>query len=170
MVNVDENFPVADALASFAEALKTRAIGRDDTVKFLSASGFLEQAVGVEKFQFLRNGVLIPANDLFAFVLEREGEAELRTDAIAVGPDVADDAKCFVLVDGFENAVNDFRVIFHGCSFGSLPTGMDFSSSSMICSTRLPRTMESSKTNFNAGVYFKTMPRATRFECECGVR
>ncbi len=50
MVNVDENFPVADACAGFSKPLETCAIGRDDAVELLSALGFLEQAVGIEKF------------------------------------------------------------------------------------------------------------------------
>ena len=57
---------------------------------------FLEQAVGVEKFVFLRDGILVPAGDFFPFVLQGQREAELRADAIAIGPDVADNAKSFV--------------------------------------------------------------------------
>ena len=158
MVNVDENFPVGDALAGLAEPLETRAVGGDDAVEFLAALRFLKQAVGVEKFVFLRDGILVPADDFFAFVLQRQREAELRADAVAVRPDVADDAKSFVLADDFENPVNDFGIAFHDSSVDglSLSNGAVFSSSSMICSTRLPRTMESSKTNFSVGVYFKT--------------
>ena len=44
-------------------------------------------------------------------------------------------------------------------SFGG---GRVFSSSSMICSTRLPRTTESSITKRSVGVYFRTTARATR--------
>ena len=58
MVNVDENFPVADALAGFAQPLKTRAVGGDDAVEFFAGLRFFKQPVGVEKFVFLRNGVV----------------------------------------------------------------------------------------------------------------
>ena len=71
--------------------------------------------------------------------------------------------KVLLFADGFENAVNDFGIAFHDLIGSSvIAAGVVFSSSSMICSTRLPRTMESSKTNFSVGVYFKTMARATR--------
>jgi len=39
--------------------------------------------------------------------LEREGEADLRADAIAVRPDVADDADRFRAADAVENFVED---------------------------------------------------------------
>ncbi len=102
MVNVDENFPVGDALASFAEPLEARAIRRDDAVEFLAALRFLKQAVGVEKFVFLRNGILVPDRHFFALVPQRQRQAELRADAIAIRPDMADNAKCLVFADDFE--------------------------------------------------------------------
>ena len=74
---------------------------------FRAAFRLLEQAVGIHEFIFLRNGVLVPAADFFAFVSQRQREAELRADAIAVGPDVADDAKGFALADDLKNPVND---------------------------------------------------------------
>ena len=48
----------------------------------------------------------------------------MRAHAIAVGPDVADDAKGFAFADGVENAVNDFRIAFHGSV--SSPSGLGF--------------------------------------------
>ena len=97
MVNVDEHFPVGDALAGLAQPLEARAVGGDDAVEFLAALRLLKQAVGIEKFVFLRNGILVPADDFFAFVSQRQRQAELRADAIAVRPDVADDAKGFAV-------------------------------------------------------------------------
>src|ERR1017187_328992 len=114
MVNVDENFPVRDALADLSQALKARAIGGDDTVEFPAGFRLLKQSGGVEKFVFLRKEILVPADDFFAFVLERQREAELRTHAIAVGPEVADDAKGFAFADDIEHPINDFRITFHG--------------------------------------------------------
>ena len=68
MINVDEDFPVADAVADFAEPLKARAVGGDDTVKFFAAPRFFKQSLGVEKFIFLRDGILVPDGDSFTFV------------------------------------------------------------------------------------------------------
>jgi hypothetical protein len=96
MVNVDENFPVADALATLPSRSKARAIGGDDAVEFCRVSVF-ETGRRVEEFVFLRDGIFVPANNFFAFVLQRQREAELRADAIAVGPDMADDAKGFAV-------------------------------------------------------------------------
>ena len=79
----------------------------------MAAPGFREQALGVKELEFLRHGILIPDGDFFAFVAQRQGEAELRADAIAVGPDMADDAKRAVGADGFDDAVNDFGILLH---------------------------------------------------------
>src|SRR5665213_3090809 len=114
MVNVDENFPVADAFANLAEPLEAGAVGGDDAVEFFAALRFFNQPVAGEKFIFQRDGVLVPDGDVFAFVLQRERQSELRTDAVAVRPDMADDAKGLVFADDFENPVYDFGIIFHG--------------------------------------------------------
>src|SRR5262249_13386535 len=113
---------------------------------------------GVEKFIFVRNGIFVPARDFFPVVAQRNRQRELRADAIAVGADVPDDAERFVLADNLEDAVDDFRVRLH---FSSPFPDWARSSSSMICKTRLPRTMESSKTNLSVGVYLSTTERAT---------
>ena len=107
------SFRFGDALADRAQALEAGAVGGDHAVEFQAALRLLEQAVGVEKLVFLRDGILVPADDLLAFVLQRQRQAELRADAIAVRPDVADDAKGLALADGVEDAVNDFRMTFH---------------------------------------------------------
>ena len=44
MVNVDENFPVADALAGLAEPLEARAVGGDDAVEFFAALAVFQSA------------------------------------------------------------------------------------------------------------------------------
>ena len=77
MVNVDENFPVRDMPANPAKALEARAIGGDDTVEFPPGLWLLKQSVGVEEFVFLRKEILVPTDDFFALVLERQREAEL---------------------------------------------------------------------------------------------
>ena len=113
MIDVDELFAIRDARAHGAKTLEAGAIGGDDAVKFLTAFGFLVKAVGVEKGKFLGHAVLVPHGDFFARGFQREREAELGADAIAIRPDVADDAKGLVLADFFENAVDDFRVTLH---------------------------------------------------------
>ena len=45
--------------------------------------------------------------DFLALVLQRQRQAELRADAIAVRPDMADDANGPAVADGFDDAVND---------------------------------------------------------------
>jgi hypothetical protein len=114
MVNVDEDLPVRDALAGLSQALEARAIGGDDTVEFHPGLRLLHETVAVEELVLLRQAVLVPANDLLAFVPEDQREAELRTRAIAVGPEVADNAKRFVFADDFEDAIKDFWITFHG--------------------------------------------------------
>ncbi len=77
MVNVDEDFPVADARNNLAQALKTGAIRCHDAVKLHSAFRLLEQTVAVEETVFVGNRVLIPAEHFFAFILQGQGQAEL---------------------------------------------------------------------------------------------
>ena len=77
MVNIDKNFPAADAGNHFAKTFNTRAIGGNDAVKFHAGARFLEQAILVEKAIFVGNGVLIPANHFFTLILQRQGQAEL---------------------------------------------------------------------------------------------
>jgi hypothetical protein len=113
MVYVDENFPLGNALAGLPEPLKAGAVGGNDTVKFQAALRLLEQAVGIKKFVLLRDGILVPANDLFALVLQHQRQPKLGANAIAIRPDVSDNAKGFVLADDFENAIYDFRVTVH---------------------------------------------------------
>ena len=113
MIDVDELFAIRDARAHGAKTLETGAIGGDDAVKFLAAFGFLKKGIRIEEREFLRHAVFVPDGDFFALVFQREGEAELGADAIAIGPNVADDAKGLVLADFFENAVDDFRVTLH---------------------------------------------------------
>jgi hypothetical protein len=61
----------------------------------------------------LRDEIFIPTGNFFAFVLQSQREAELGADAIAVGPNMADDANGFAFANDFENAVNDFWIRLH---------------------------------------------------------
>ena len=117
MVDVDEDFPVADARDDPAQALKTRAIRGNDAVELHAAFGFLEQSVAVQKFVLLRDGILIPAGHFFALVLQGQRETKLRPDTIAIGPDVSGNAESFALADRSKNTVNDFGITFHNLIF-----------------------------------------------------
>jgi len=113
MVDVDELLAVHHAGADGPEAFKAGAIGRDDTVEFVAVLRFLEKGIGIEEREFLRHAVFIPDGDFFALVFERERKPELGADAIAIGPDVADDAEGFMLADFFDDPVDDFGMILH---------------------------------------------------------
>ena len=113
MVNIDERFSSGNERAGFAEALEAGAIRGNDTVEFQTVPRLLEIAIAIEKPVFLRHPVLVPARNLFALGPQRQGQAELRADAIAVGPDMAQDANGPAGADGFEDSVNDFRVALH---------------------------------------------------------
>jgi hypothetical protein len=94
MVNVDEQFPPGDARPHpFAQALQTCGVGGDDAVELQIRFGLFDQPVQIEEAVLLRDWILVPARDLLAFAPKRERQGELRADAIAIGPDVADDAQ-----------------------------------------------------------------------------
>ena len=113
VINVDENFAIADAFADLAEAVEAGAIGGDDAVEFFAVLRLVEQSFGIEKFVFLRDGVLVPDGDFFAGVAKGEGEGDLGANAIAIGAHVADDAKGAVFANDFEDAINDFWIRLH---------------------------------------------------------
>ena len=113
MVNVDELFPLIDAFTNSAKTLKAGAVGSDDEVKFLTLLGLFEIAVGIEEAVFFGNGILVPTDDLFPFSAQRVQEAELRANAITVGPDVTDDANSLRLAYGFNDASNYGGLGFH---------------------------------------------------------
>ena len=155
VVDVDEQVPVLNAFADFAESLETGGVGGNHAIEVLAGGGWLHQAFGVRKGEFLRHAVFVPADYFFALGLERQGKAKLRSDAIAVGTDVARDADGFAAADLLQDAVNDLGMGFH-------EGGRARSSSSRICSTRLPRSTESSSTKRSLGVYLSTTARPTR--------
>jgi hypothetical protein len=113
VVNINDEFASGDPPAYSAKAIKTRGIGCDDTVKFQTSFRFLKNVVRIEEFVFLRHGVLVPANHLFAFLAQRQCQPQLGADAVAIRSDVAGDAKRAAVPDGFQDAVDDFWVVFH---------------------------------------------------------
>ena len=159
MVNVEELLPLGNVFAYRPESFEAGAVSGDDEIKLLTMPGFLDVAVRIEKLIFLRQGILIPADDFLALSAQGEHEAELGTGTVTVGPHVADDANGARGPDGFEDADNNLRVAFHQRAAGRPQgsgvcsgTGAVLSSSSMICMTRLPRTIESSTTKRSVGV------------------
>ena len=113
MIYIDENFSIADAIAHLAQTLKTGAIGGHNTIKLLTRLRLLPVPVAIEKFIFIRDAILVPDGDLFSLVAQGEGQGELRTDAITVGPDVAHDAKGLMLPEDLEDPVNNLWMDLH---------------------------------------------------------
>src|ERR1700719_1141694 len=113
MVYIDEQFALGDGRGHRAKALEAGGIGSDDAIEFGAAPGFLKKLVGIKELILLRNDIFVPAHDLLSFIPQGQREAELRADAVAVGTDMADDAKRAVATNSFDDAVNDFGVGFH---------------------------------------------------------
>src|SRR5439155_16583728 len=93
MVDVDQEAAPGDARTDLSQAVETGGVRGDNAVKFMARFGLLKKAVGIEEVVFFREPVLVPTQDLLAFPEQRQGEAELRADAIAVGADVTDDTE-----------------------------------------------------------------------------
>src|SRR5213594_1230072 len=152
MVDIDEDLPVLDALPGLAEPLEAGAIRGNHAVECATWLRGVEEAVRVEEGQLAGHRILVPNGDGLAGVLEGEGQAELGTDAIPIGPDVADDADGVAVANRLHDSLDD-----------ALHSGSEvFSSSSMILRTRLPRATDSSTTKRSCGVYFRTTALATR--------
>src|SRR5215475_9461310 len=103
MIDIDEELTLANASAHRAQAFKAGGVGRDDTIKDHSRSGFLKGVVRVQELIFLRHRVLIPAVNGFAFVAQSHRQAELRADTITIGTDVPGNAKGSTI----QNALDD---------------------------------------------------------------
>jgi hypothetical protein len=113
MVDIDETLAMEDARTDFAQALKTGGVGGNDAIKLQPRFRFLDDVVRVEKLVFLRDTIFVPADNFLAFVLQRESQSELGADAIAVGPDMAHNAKGFALPNILKDSVYNLRVGFH---------------------------------------------------------
>src|SRR5258708_8010769 len=113
MIYVDEEFSAPDARADFSQALEAGRIGGDHAVERLAPPGFLEEFVLVEKLVFPGIGILVPADDPLALVLEGQGQAELRSDTVAIRTYMADDANGAAVTDAFDDPVNYLRMALH---------------------------------------------------------
>src|SRR6185369_9916780 len=154
MVDLDEEFAVLNAFADLAQPLEAGAVGGNDAIKMAIAPGWLQKFFRVQKSQLVGKRILVPADHLLALVFQGHGQCEFGADAIAVGPDMAGDADGLAVPNAREDAFDDFRRRPHS-------GGDVLSISSMILSTRLPRSMESSTTKRNCGVYLSTTERPT---------
>src|ERR1051325_3233242 len=92
MADVHQQLPVLNTFAELAQALETGGVGGDHAIEGLAGRGGWEELLRVQKREFFRHTIFIPADDLFALFLQRERKAELRTDAVTVGSNVAGDA------------------------------------------------------------------------------
>src|SRR5436190_23899255 len=63
MVNVDEEFAVANTGTDGPETLKTRGVCGNNAIKLQASLRPLQNHVRVEEFIFLRHSILVPAND-----------------------------------------------------------------------------------------------------------
>src|ERR1051326_2327559 len=89
----DTQLRLLDAVADFAQALEAGAVGGDDAFEAEPWFRFLQNLIRVEKIVFLGDTVFVPTRHFFAGVFERQGQAQLRADAISVRADMPDDAK-----------------------------------------------------------------------------
>lgn len=113
MIYIDENFSITDAITHLAQPLKTGTIGGHDTIELLTRLRLLPVPVAIEKFIFIRDAILVPHGDFFSLVAKGEGQGELRTDTITIGPDVTHDAKGLMLPENLEDPVNNLWMDLH---------------------------------------------------------
>ena len=145
MINVDQHLAVGDVLAHGSQPFVAGRVGGDHRVKRPPRPGLFEDLVRIEKAQFRRHRILVPANDILAAVDQGQGQTELGADAVAVRSQMADDADALQGPDGVDDPADDLRRRLH--SFGR-----SFSICSSRAITRSPSTMESSITNRRVGV------------------
>jgi hypothetical protein len=113
VVDIDEEIALPDAGADFSKAFEAGSVGGNDSIESEAGTGLLDKMFRVQEREFVRNCILVPASHLLALVLQGQREAELRTNAIAIGSDMADDTDGFAGLNTLQDAVNYFRVGFH---------------------------------------------------------
>ena len=113
MIYIDEQVAVRNARSNGAQPFKTGGVGCDHAIEFHAAFWLLNSLCIVQEFVLLRNRIFVPAPDFLAFVLERKREAELRTDTISIGANVAHYAESLALPDALDNPIDNFRVAGH---------------------------------------------------------
>ena len=118
MVDVDEESAVRDVVGDAAEAVQGGAVGRDDDIELVPRGGLAEAAVRIEEAELRRDGILIPDGDFLPGSFEREGQSKLGADAIAIGPDVADDADGARVLERGQDGFNDLWKVLHGAGKG----------------------------------------------------
>src|SRR6266516_543688 len=153
VIDVDERLSVCDAVARYAQALEAGTVGGHDAIELAARVGQFEEFLRVEEGQFRGDGMFVPTNHVLAFVLQSQRQAELGADAIAIGPDVADDTDRVTFPDGLGDLQDDAGRL-HASDAGR-------SNSSMSCKTRLPRSKESSTTKRRWGMYLRITALAT---------
>ena len=114
MINVNECFAVFNGLSHDAQALECCAVCCNHQVKFAVPPRFLNNLVRIKKCVFIGDTVLVPTFHLFTLVTQCERQRQLRTNAITVGPYVANDANCAALANVIQNAIYNFGMGFHG--------------------------------------------------------
>src|SRR5690349_4185219 len=77
VIDVNEELAVSDTRRNRTEALETGGIRGNHAIEFRAALRPLKEAVRVQKLVFLGNRIFVPANDLFALVLQGHSQTEL---------------------------------------------------------------------------------------------
>ncbi len=149
MVDVDEAFAPGNGRPGDTQALEGGAIGGDNQIKLVAVGGLLEDVMRIQKRVFLRHHIFVPTNHVLSLLAQRQREADLGADAIAVGPDMAGDTNRLAGGYRLEDAIDDLGSGFHEEDEG-------FSNSSRSWRTRLPRSIDSSRIKRRCGVYLRT--------------
>src|SRR5213080_1652713 len=89
VINIDENLPLRNTFGCAAQPFETCTIRRDYAIELMSLLGLADQLFAIEKRELRRQRIMVPTRDLLSRVQQRQRQPELRTDAIAIGPDVA---------------------------------------------------------------------------------
>src|SRR5436190_2736919 len=113
MIDIDEHFAIGYAPSHFPESVEARRIGCNNTVEFDASFGLLKKMLWIEKLVLLWQPILIPTDHFLSFAPKSMSQSELRANAIAVGTNMADNAKGSILANDMENLVNNFRMGFH---------------------------------------------------------
>jgi hypothetical protein len=149
VIDVYQHAALPDAVTNLAETLVAGGIHGHHAVELHAAARRADETAGVKERVLGRHGILVPAHHLLPQFAQGQGDGKLGADAVAIRPDVADDAEGAAAFDGLKNTLKGFGGHFHD-------SGSVCSSSSMISRTRFPRSIESSIWKRMWGVYFST--------------
>ena len=106
MIDVDHQLAILDAFPSLSELIQCGSINTDHAVKGFSFLGALHDLLTIQKLEFVRNGILIPADHVLPLVAECNRQSQLRTDAITVRAHMAYNAERLMLINRLKDALD----------------------------------------------------------------